>query len=372
MKEINTIIAAYDQLDFSKTQAALATVIRVEGSSYRREGARMLITSDGQWTGGISGGCLEGDALRKARQAIFQQAPRIVTYDTTHDDPFQIGVGLGCQGIIDVLIEPLHPEDPWNPIQFLKKCQGRRENCVLAMAVSANPDQKQPGKRFLLTENGEVFFRAGDTPFPEDCTPFALQVLRQEKSGQFESATAGKIFVELIKPSNHILLFGSNYDVLPLLEIGKVLGWKMSVFGDLKKFGKQVFGLADEVLPDYREWPFQPNTHTAAVLMAHDYKTDYANLKHLLPTAAPYIALLGPKKRYHRILDDLAKEGIALTEADEKRLHGPAGLDIGACTPESIALSIAAEIQACFNGRSGSFLRVREAPIYDDQLETAP
>ena len=97
MKEINAIIAAYDQLDFSKTQAALATVIRVEGSSYRREGARMLITGDGQWAGGISGGCLEGDALRKAKQAIFQQKTKVVTYDTTQNDPFQIGVGLGCR-----------------------------------------------------------------------------------------------------------------------------------------------------------------------------------------------------------------------------------------------------------------------------------
>lgn len=366
MKEINSIIAAYNQLDFSGTQAALATVIRVQGSSYRREGARMLICSDGQWTGGISGGCLEGDTLRKARQAIFQQKSRVVTYDTMHDDPFQIGVGLGCKGIIDVLIEPLNPEDKFNPIHFLKKCQGRREPCVLVTGLHTDLGQTSPGERYLLTGNGVEYFRPGAARFRDDCYPYAAQVLTQECSGQFQTAAGMAFFVELIKPSLQLLVFGSNYDVIPLLEIGKTLGWNLSVFGDVKKLGKRVFDIADVVQPDFTKAQpeFHPDAYSAAVLMAHDYKTDFSNLQILLPTTIPYIAMLGPKKRYHRIVEELEHEGIPLSAADENRLHGPAGLDIGATSPEAIALSIASEIQACFQGRKGGFLRERNVPIY--------
>ena len=109
MKEIKSILKAYQNLDHSTTRAALATVVRVEGSSYRRTGARMLVMDDGTWVGGISGGCLEGDALKRARLAIAKTQASLVTYDTTEDDAHQIGVGLGCNGIIDVLLAPIEP-----------------------------------------------------------------------------------------------------------------------------------------------------------------------------------------------------------------------------------------------------------------------
>jgi xanthine/CO dehydrogenase XdhC/CoxF family maturation factor len=370
MKEINAIIAAYEQLDFTKTQAALATVIRVEGSSYRREGARMLITSDGQWTGGISGGCLEGDALRKAHQVIFSRHPKVVTYNTLEDDPFQIGAGLGCRGIIDVLIEPVDPEDEFNPVRFLKKCAGRREACALVTVVRSMKDRPAAGDRYLLTGSGEESIRPGSAAFQEEYHRCALQVLRKGFSAQFETYDGAIVFTELIQPAIHLMVFGSNYDVLPLLEVGKTQGWKLTVVGDLKKFGKSVFGLADEVLPENPEHrALQPGARSAAVLMAHDYKTDLGNLKWLLPTAAPYIAMLGPRKRFRRILDDLLESGITLTAADDHRLYAPAGLDIGATTPEGIALSIAAEIQAFFEGREAGFLRNRNAPIYEQKGE---
>src|SRR6186713_3688909 len=104
MKEIKDIIAAYRMAQEQGKQAALATVVHVEGSSYRRPGARMLITDDGQLTGAISGGCLEGDALRKALLVMAQQKPMLVTYDTMDDDDAKFGVGLGCNGIIQVLL----------------------------------------------------------------------------------------------------------------------------------------------------------------------------------------------------------------------------------------------------------------------------
>ena len=137
MKEIRHIVEAYGQIDFSKNRAALATVARVEGSSYRRTGARMLVLDNGTYLGGISGGCLEGDALRRAQKAIATDQPSVVTYDTTRDDHNQIGVGLGCNGIIDVLFTPLDPTDQTNIIGLLRDRAHSRQPRLLATVTGS-------------------------------------------------------------------------------------------------------------------------------------------------------------------------------------------------------------------------------------------
>src|SRR5450432_1799603 len=136
MKEIKAIIKAYDTIETSTTNAALATVVRVEGSSYRRTGARMLVMDDGVWVGGISGGCLEGDALKRARLAIAKSEPSLVTYDTTEDDAYQIGVGLGCNGIIDVLFTPLQFQNKSNPVEVLKSCIAANRQTHILIAIT--------------------------------------------------------------------------------------------------------------------------------------------------------------------------------------------------------------------------------------------
>ena len=131
MKEIRDIIRAYDEAQKMGKQTALATVVHVEGSSYRRPGARMLIEDDGQLTGAISGGCMEGDALRKALLVMTEKKSRLVTYDTMDDDDAKFGVGLGCNGIIQVLIEPIEVNDSNNPIQYLKAVNEKRQQSIL-------------------------------------------------------------------------------------------------------------------------------------------------------------------------------------------------------------------------------------------------
>src|SRR3954466_1769982 len=127
MKEIKDILQSFEEARTSGKRTALATVVHVQGSSYRRPGARMLITQDGQLTGAISGGCLEGDALRKALLVMAQQQPMLVTYDTTDEDDAKLGVGLGCEGIIHIVIEPIRPGLPDNPVQLLKTIRGQRQ-----------------------------------------------------------------------------------------------------------------------------------------------------------------------------------------------------------------------------------------------------
>lgn len=368
MKEIAAILAAYDQIDFSHRKAALATVVRVAGSSYRREGARMLITDDGNWTGGISGGCLEGDTLKKANLTIFQQKTRIVTYDTTQDDPFQIGVGLGCKGIIDVLIEPIDPADGGNPIQLLRKAGSRRERSALAIVTATESPDISVGTMMLMFANGDKFGRLPIGDFYDFLTMCATGVLEEAAPMNTEYLLPGigkvSLSIEAMLPPVHLVLLGSNYDVLPLLEIGNTMGWKLTVVGNLHKIAKSVFDLA-AVVADFAQLPAPPDDRTVAVLMSHDYKTDYGNLKKVLPARLPYIGLLGPRKRTERMLEDLEKEHYRIFPVQLDTLHGPAGLDLGATTPEAIALSIASEIQAVFGERSGGFLRERNAPIYE-------
>jgi len=282
MKEIKAIISAYNSIDFSTTKAALATVARVEGSSYRRTGARMLVLDNGNYLGGISGGCLEGDALRRAQKAIAQNKPSIVTYDTTQDDGAQIGVGLGCNGIIDVLFTPLS-NDENNPIKLLSTLTETREPRVVAAVTGCSERMSVLGKATLY-ENDEQFLRS----FP--VTQIASDVLRDIKrclNNQSSSTVTYctqkneevKIFIEVILPVVHLVLYGGGYDVHPPVHIARELGWNVTVVTNIHKADKALFATATQVLHNKGEQQPVIDNYSAIVLMAHDYKTDFNNLR---------------------------------------------------------------------------------------------
>lgn len=367
MKEIKSIINAYNSIDFSTTKAALATVARVEGSSYRRTGARMLVLDNGTYLGGISGGCLEGDALRRAQKAIVQDKSSIITYDTTQDDGAQIGVGLGCNGIIDVLFTPLH-NDESNPVKLLSTLIETREPGVVVAITDCSDTINALGKTTLY-ENDEQFLQS----FP--ITSIATEVLHDIKhclSNQ-SSATltyntkqneAVKIFIEVILPVTHLVLYGGGYDVYPLARIARELGWNVTVVTNVHKADKALFTTANLVLHNKGEQHPTIDNYTAIVLMAHDYKTDFNNLQRAFTTNAKYVGLLGPRKRTQKMFDELLNAGNPVSEENMQRIFSPAGLDIGAATPEEIALSICAEIRSVFANRKGMQLRLREGTIY--------
>src|SRR5215210_7914716 len=164
MKEIMDIISAFDKAQSEGKQTALATVVHVEGSSYRKQGARMLIAEDGELTGAISGGCLEGDALRKALFVMQEKKARLVVYDTSNEDDVEVGFQLGCNGIIQVLIEPIR--DTLNsPISLLKELISNRQDAVLVTLFSLNRNVTQLGTCFLLKTDGTIIETINDTDF---------------------------------------------------------------------------------------------------------------------------------------------------------------------------------------------------------------
>ncbi len=370
MKEIKQITEAYQNIDFSKTQAALATVVRVEGSSYRRTGARMLVLESGEWIGGISGGCLEGDALKKARLAMSQNKATLITYDTTDDDPYQIGVGLGCNGIIDVLITPLDPQNPNNAVRQLQSCIDQRTpNLVVTVTGISKPHTSIALGNVFRFDNEAHFTEL----FPlsklnESLIPAIKEALDTTKSISkeytLEDGTKLTLFLEVIPPAIQLYVFGSNYDVYPMVRVAKELGWRVISVCNPAKMHASLSEMADAVVP--KDHQPEIDDFTAAISMCHDYETDYRNLQILLKTNIKYIGLLGPKKRTIKMYDRMAEEGSSLTTQQEERIYSPVGLDIGAATPEEIALSVCAEIRAFFSGRDGNRLKFRPKPIYEN------
>lgn len=367
MKEIKAIVEAYHKIDFTKNKAALATVVRVEGSSYRRSGARMLITDSGEWIGGISGGCLEGDALKKAKFAMAQNKATMVTYDTTDDDPYQIGVGLGCNGIIDVLLAPLDLQNTNNQVIVLQDCIESREPNVIITVISF----KGNFKNILL---GDAYKYESDNDFPlnfisENLITDINNCLKIEKSEskiyQYQESEI-TVFIEVIIPATHLIMFGGNYDIYPMVKLAKEVGWRVSVVCNPLKVHKSLFEVADAVIEKEKGIEIKIDPYTVALLMAHDYETDFQNMRNLLKTSIKYIGMLGPKKRTDKMFLKLSEEGTSVSDEDLARIATPVGLDIGASNPEEIAISIIAEIKTFFSGRTGQRLKFREGAIYGD------
>ncbi|TWV92002.1 XdhC family protein [Chitinophaga pinensis] len=370
MKEIEDIIRAYKVSRQSGKKVALATVVHVEGSSYRRPGARMLVTEDGEMTGAISGGCLEGDALRRALLAIIQQQNKLVTYDTTDEDDAKIGVQLGCNGIVHILFEPIDPESPHNAIRLLEQVLEKREDAVLVTLFRLNQAAQQPGT--CLRYSGNTF--AGSLEEGELKTTLMNDVLevfstRQGMVKQYgDEKPALHGFVELLKPPVSLIIAGAGNDAMPLVEIARIQGWHTTVvdgrplYATPARFpgaGRVIVSKAKEVLDKVTI-----DERTVFVLMTHNYNYDLALLELLLQKEVTYIGTLGPKTKLERMLDELAAKGITVSEEDRARIHGPVGLDIGAETAEEIALSVTAEIKSVLSERTGIPLRDKSGPIH--------
>lgn len=372
MKEIKTIINTYDTIDKNKTQSALATVVRVEGSSYRRTGARMLVMDDGVWVGGISGGCLEGDALKRARFAITRSESTLITYDTTDDDEHQIGVGLGCNGIIDVLFTPIDYNNEKNPIEILKTCMESRRKTHILITITGLKNGS-----FDKIKAGDVIEYSGldSLTYIQD-----REIIKQIYEAVENQILIGKsaplkfclenggrleIFIEILPPEIHLILMGNQYDVYPLTRLVKEMGWRVTVVANPLKVNSKISSIADEVVPPDNFMDINFDNHTAIVLMSHDYKTDKYNLPKALKTNSPFIGMLGPRVRSEKIFTELIAEGFSILETNFQRIHAPVGLDIGAVSPEEIALSLIAEVRASFSNREGNFLRLRQTTIHE-------
>lgn len=320
MKELMLILEKLSEFLKSEESIALATVVHVEGSAYRRPGARMLIDSKGNWWGGISGGCLEGDLLKKATLAMHQQTIKRITYDTREDDPFQLGVGLGCQGLIEILIDPIRE----NIEQTFK---------ILKQAVESSEAQ------FICTKWSDNGFHCG----------------LQEKA-EIGWNEQDQIFTEYLSARTRIWVIGNQFDACSLIELCLNLAWDVHWVGNTPKMRKEL----QKRVTAYYDWESVEGMCSSdyVVMMTHDFDRDVAFMnKYLIENIVQYLGILGPTKRFDRLQKQI--NGKLVTD-----IASPVGLDIGAEGADEIAVAIVAEILAVQRNRNGQRLKFRESTIH--------
>ncbi|MDB5269273.1 MAG: alanine dehydrogenase [Hymenobacter sp.] len=372
MTELQRLLLAYDRHRAEARPCALATVVEVLGSAYRRPGARMLVTEDGELTGAISGGCLEGDARQRARQAIFRGQPALVTYDTRDEDDPRHGLGPGCQGVVRILLEPLDFTAPDNPVELLRDFARHPEPAVLATVFETDASglKAAVGHRVLLSATGAL----RGTPLSEPLAEAARATLEQGKSQILDVETdAGPVraLLEVLTPPLRLVLYGAGNDAQPLVHLAASLGWHITVLDgrpNLATAARFPEAASVRIVPVRELETLAPDAGAYHVLLSHNYAYDLAALQTLLPSSAPYIGLLGPRAKAGRLLSE---EELNLAEAEisnalQNRLHSPIGLSLGGETPEEIALAIVAEIQAVKNNRQPQHLRATTVAIHND------
>lgn len=334
----------------SQQKQALVTVVHVQGSAYRREGTRMLVNENGNWFGNISGGCLEGDILQKTKTAIESGKNLLVTYDTRQSANKEIRVALGCNGIIDILIEPINAT-----------------HIKLSQKIAFLFETEQIG--FLTTQielNGadnHVIYRLTKNQ-PAN---FSSEVLIRENYCEVDKTNKSIVIHEYIGKQRKIIIWGSGPDVVPVANFANQLGWKVVVASDcgIENLRNQLpeTKIYQSNFTDFVQLT-RPHENTAVLLVSHDFFNDYFILEKITNTPVKYIGIMGPKRRGARMIDELKKRH-PNRHFDSNNLYYPVGLDIGSDNPTEIALSIIAEIQSVFSDKNGKPLSHKKNRIHD-------
>ena len=368
MSEISDVLEAIESLSAKGEKMALATIVAVRGSTYRRPGARLLVPEDGAPIGNISGGCLEGDVADMARIVMKEGRARLAGWDLTADDDEVWGLGLGCNGAIEVFIEPA--DRAAEVAGALRMALEEERPISVVTVLESQLAGVGSGSRVVVKPDGTTQGSLGDAEVDEAATAAALEQLAAQTSEIRTLPGEVRAFVEVLEPPLRLLICGAGHDAIPLVKAASILGWSPIVIDDRPGF------LTAERYPDAAGFVHVEQPEDAAkasvaderafvTVMTHNFLRDKAYLRSFLGSPVAYIGMLGPAARTQRLLMDLADEGVVITEADRARIHGPAGLDLGSEGPEEIAGSIVSEIVAVRRGRHGGFLKERPGPIHD-------
>ena len=354
------IAAAEDELG-SGRRFALATIVGTRGSTYRRAGARLLVREDGTWEGNISGGCLEGEVVDVGARVIDRDEPELVSYDLTADEEAIWGWGLGCNGAIDVLVEP--GAQAAVAIRLLEEAAASDRSCAL-VTVTASEVPRLPMAHHELVDAAEEGASAAVAAAARD----VLRAGRSERREVTLDDGRVEVLVEVLRPRLRLLVCGAGHDAIPVVRFARELGWEPVVVDDRSSFlTRERFPDAEDFVhtrPDEAASAAGIRERTAVVVMSHNFLRDVDYLGSFLGTDVDYLGMLGPSQRLERLLDQLAERDLRPSATDRERLHGPAGLDLGAEGPEEIAWSICAEILAVDRGRDGGPLSERPGPIH--------
>jgi xanthine/CO dehydrogenase XdhC/CoxF family maturation factor len=369
VSELQDVLRAIEEGARSGEPMALATIVDVRGSTYRREGARLLIPASGRTVGTISGGCLEGDVRTVAEEVMADGVPRLAHYDLTADDEAVWGWGLGCNGVIDVFVEPAdRAAEMAGAIRQAIDDQRELVAVTLVEVEDGSAGAGSPGTRALVHGDGGVEGSLGSPELDARASSEGLEALASEQSGLVTLGPGIRAFVEALLPPPRLVLCGAGHDAIPLVRVASSLGWTVEVVDDREAFMTlDRFPGASRLVvspPERASEAVGTDRRTYPVVMSHNFLRDKDYLRSFLGSPARYLGMLGPHARFERLVDELRREGVELREEDLAVVHSPAGLDVGAEGPEEIAWAIAGEVLALRNGRAGGFLRDRPGPIH--------
>jgi xanthine dehydrogenase accessory factor len=356
------IFPQLDQWTEQGEEIALATLVDTHGPAPRPAGARLGLTRGGGMSGSVSGGCVETDVYQRALEVLDSGKPVVQDYGI--DDGTSVAVGLSCGGRIDVLIEPFRPDDAWSAVREAVESQ---EPTALCIAIA--PDGIV-GRRLAVLAGGRSVGGIAPELDPaaiEAASSLLLDGGRRVLTLPFEGGEA-RVFVESLPPQPRLFVAGATHTAIPLCRMAKELGFRVSVLDPRTPFASEErFPMVDELL---LEWPHEVLERSSldawsfVLTLTHDLKFDIPTLACALRSDARYIGALGSRRTHERRKQRLIEEGF--DEAAIARIHTPIGLDIGARSPEEIALAILAEMVAVRHGRDGRPLVKRAGPIHSD------
>jgi xanthine/CO dehydrogenase XdhC/CoxF family maturation factor len=348
-RETERLLDVIRQARAAGEPAALATVVRVRGSAYRREGTRMFVRQNGTYECSLSGGCLEPTVAEAAARVIATGEPALVSYDLADDSIW--GLGIGCSGAVDIRIERL--EDDAIARGWLTILE-RGEAAVLVTPLSG------VSGRMIVGEAGVIAGGLSDSVVEQETVARARARLRASypQSGP-ERIGGAEVFYEVATTPPELVIFGAGHDAVPLVQLGWTLGLAVTVVDVREAF------LAPDRLPGatlvcahFSQFAdrVKPGPGAFALVMNHHVERDQASLRFSLESKAAYIGVLGPRSRYDKLLAGLAAQGYAPDASKTSRVRSPVGLSLGAETPQEVALSILGEILAIRRGFEGGFL----------------
>lgn len=352
-------------------RCVMCTVVRLDGSGYGRPGARLVLTQSGDRSGYISGGCLEKDLCRRVWDAT-RRGPQLIAFDTRGNSIDASRYNTGCEGVVYVFCERVDTNQSLAIDVLRLPTQVAAEARMITVYRSDSPDFRI-GDRMVEVADRRLRSR-DDLHLPPDCESKWLLARRNQVIEFWHRGNGVEAAIEILSPPRELVVFGAGDDAIPLVRSAADLGWRVTVVGRRPELAcSQRFGsLSDrgEIrvvcgVPSVSVGEIALHGRTDVVVMTHDFSDDVALLPRLLDSSARFIGLLGPKRRLGNLVKRLYENGYTIAEDDVDRIHSPVGLDIGAVTPEEIAVSILAELIAFPCRRNGGSLHRREEPLHE-------
>lgn len=366
------VVNALSRAAADSESVVLATVVRVTGSSYGGVGARMVIRTDGSTVGLVSGGCLESDLAEHARRVHANGRAEVVTYDTRDDDDAPWGLGLGCNGLIEVLLEPLPPLRAKDVAAIIHQALGGDAPSVIATVIRASDSETglpTVGSHALLRNaETESIGEWGTGSALADAAQHVVDALAAGRRGLVREFGAVEVAFEVVMPAVRLIVCGTGPDAAPVARFASQLGWDVTVAdhrpltnAHSSRFpGARVIECAEALrLADV----VALTPRSAAVVMSHNFPRDRDYVQAILAAGVAYLGVLGPRARTERMLADLTSSN-GTPPAIDDRFFAPVGMDIGGEGPDAIALAIISQVSAVTNGRGGGHLRDRRAPLH--------